>query len=245
VRYVQLRALSPQSRAAGSSGEDFLDVGELQVRRQPGTPVGPAVDTGPASAIASTSATLTGLVKPNGAPPAVVFEYGTSTGYGSAVAANATSGTVGAVLGGLTPLTEYHYRIVALRDGRRSEGADKTFVTPAHGVVVPPPSGRVQKLLTLKSRRLTATRAGRFSVRVGFALIAPAGTATVTVARKGKTIAKGRLKSVAGKTRTLKLKLNARGRKAIRPGATKKVRVSVKLPGSAAAKKTLKLSRRR
>ena len=83
-------------------------------------------------------------MRPNGAPPAVTFEYGTSTGYGQAVAANGTSGAVSAVLSGLAPLTEYHYRLVATRDGRRSEGADQTFVTPREGVVIPPPRRRVR-----------------------------------------------------------------------------------------------------
>jgi hypothetical protein len=93
---------------------------------------------------------------------------------------------------------------------------------------------------------VTATRSGRFSLKIGFTINAPAGFATVTVARKGKTIAgKGRIAVVAGQDRTVKLKLNARGRKLIRPGKTKRVHVTLKLPGSDPATGTPKLKRRR
>jgi uncharacterized membrane protein len=133
---------------------------------------------------------------------------------------------------------------VATRDGRRSVGADRTFVTPQAGVVTPPAP---QGFVTLKSRAtLKATRAGRFSVQIGFASNAPAGFATVTVKRKGKTIArKSRIAVVAGQSRTVKLKLTTRGRKLIKPGSTKKVRVRITLPGSDPAARTLKLKRRR
>ena len=246
VRYVQLRALSPQD-PTGDSGQDFLDVAELRVERVPGSPVGPAVDSGPAANVTAKGATLTGTVRPNGAPPAVTFEYGTSASYGKTAAASGTSGAVSAALTGLTPLTEYHYRLVATRDGRRSEGADQTFVTPREDVITPPPTGGVQKLVFLKSaRKLTATRAGVFRVKIAFSVNAPAGSATVKVARKGKTIARqGRIMVVPGATRTVKLKLNARGRRSIKPGKTQKVRVTVTLPGSSKAARTLKLKRRR
>ena len=103
VRFLKLVARTPQGSAQGTSGETFIDVAELQVRKQPGTTLGPTADTGAASGIGSGGATLSATVKPNGGPaPDVVFEYGTTTAYGRIVAASG-SPAVTAALTGLAP----------------------------------------------------------------------------------------------------------------------------------------------
>ena len=126
----------------------------------------------------------------------MTFEYGTTTSYGKAAAASGTGGAVSATLTGLTPQTEYHYRLVATRDGRRSEGADQTFVTPREDVVSRPRPAACRSSCSSRAEEATASRAGVFRVKIAFSINAPAGFATVTVARKGKTIAKrGRIKA--------------------------------------------------
>ena len=143
VRFVQLIAKTPQSTAPGTAGAQFVDVAELQVGKVPGSPLGVAADTGGALNVGATAATLTGTVAPHGGAAEISFEYGTTAGYGAAVAAGATPAggaagiPVSAGIGGLQPSTTYHYRVVAQRGSRRYAGADATFTTAA----AQPPTG--------------------------------------------------------------------------------------------------------
>jgi hypothetical protein len=94
----------------------------------------PTAETGPASNITSTSATLSGTVSPNGPDPATAyFEYGTTTNYGS-VTTTVQVDTAGTIvtrnISGLTQGTTYHYRIVATNSAGASFGGDHTFTTP-------------------------------------------------------------------------------------------------------------------
>jgi hypothetical protein len=94
----------------------------------------PGVSTGSASNVTLTSVTLNGAVDPNGRATTWLFEYGTSTGYGSKTSAqsagNGTSGiAVSAGVAGLTPGRTYHYRLVATSDAGTIRGADRTFTT--------------------------------------------------------------------------------------------------------------------
>lgn len=80
--------------------------------------------TGTAAPVTTTGATLNGS-DPN-PPESYEFDYGTTTSYGSATpAATLTTGTLSAVVTGLTPGTVYHYRI----DSAAGDGADQTFTT--------------------------------------------------------------------------------------------------------------------
>lgn len=91
--------------------------------------------TGAASDVATTSATLNGTLDANGVPTDYRFDWGTTGAYGSSTTVTA-GGTatdptgVAAALSGLTPSTDYHARLVALRDGLvMATGADRVFRT--------------------------------------------------------------------------------------------------------------------
>ncbi len=91
--------------------------------------------TGAVSQIASTGATLTGTVKPNGTPTRWFFEYGTSTAYDMAteqqgpLLGNMTY-EISADLTGLRSGALYHARLVTMApDGTLTAGNDVTFTT--------------------------------------------------------------------------------------------------------------------
>jgi hypothetical protein len=72
-----------------------------------------------------------------------LFEYGPTTAYGSETAltdagAAGTGQAVAVAVGGLSPATTYHYRLVGVRGGERFPGADVTFTTVSPPVVTPP-----------------------------------------------------------------------------------------------------------
>jgi N-acetylneuraminic acid mutarotase len=94
----------------------------------------PVVITNPATNVASSSATLNGLVDPHGLSTSVHFQYGTTTSYGSTTASQTKTGntyqSVSVNISGLSPSTTYHFRIVASNTGGSRYGADKVFTTP-------------------------------------------------------------------------------------------------------------------
>ncbi|MDO8925764.1 MAG: hypothetical protein Q7U94_02495 [Sideroxyarcus sp.] len=106
----------------------------------------PSVTTGAATAVASTTATLNGVVSSNGASATVVFDYGLDNTYGSTVtaaqsplAANASNAAVSASISGLTcGGTTYYYRARATNSQGTTNGADLTFTTSACIVCNPP-----------------------------------------------------------------------------------------------------------
>ncbi len=105
----------------------------------------PVATTSAASSITSTSVTLNGRVDPNGRATTYVFEFGTTTAYGSKTSASsAGSGTsstaVSKSVGGLKAGTLYHFRLVATSDAGTSNGADLTFTTQAPPTAVTTPA---------------------------------------------------------------------------------------------------------
>jgi DNA-binding beta-propeller fold protein YncE len=98
-------------------------------------PAQASAQTGDASAITTTTASLNATVNPNGADTTYHFEYGTSTGYGTSTpdadAGSATGETpVTAPITGLQPGTTYHYRVVADNGVTGpAQGADAEFTT--------------------------------------------------------------------------------------------------------------------
>ena len=99
----------------------------------------PAATTLAASAITSSSATLNGMVNPNGLATTYYFEYGTTTGYGTpTTTVSAGSGTdnvtVNANISGLTAGILIHFRLVAINSDGTTYGSDMAF-TPGGATV--------------------------------------------------------------------------------------------------------------
>ncbi len=108
----------------------------------------PAVVTGPVTSIASSTATATGTVNPNGQSTSYYVDFGTTTKYGSrSPSQSAGSGTatlsVAATLTGLKPGTLYHARVVATSSAGTSYGADVVFQTGALPAVATGPLSAV------------------------------------------------------------------------------------------------------
>ncbi len=129
--------------------------------------IAPGAETGAASGVAQTAATLNGTVNPNGSATSVTFRYGTSTAYGSSITvpspgAGATAAAVSAALSGLVPGTTYHYELVASNAQGTSAGIDRTFTT----LPVLPPVNKVPRYrpvlseLRISPRSLHAARHG-------------------------------------------------------------------------------------
>ena len=94
----------------------------------------PNVSTGQAHQVSYSSAVLTGSVNPNGANTSYYFQFGPTRAYGGQSAiADAGGGThvvkVSLAIGGLQPLTVYHYRLVAVNGSGASLGKDQTLLT--------------------------------------------------------------------------------------------------------------------
>ncbi len=111
------------------------------------TPLIPVVTTAIASNVGDLSATLGGSINPNGASSTAtpIFEIGTTTAYGSTVAAtpgSILSGSLTSFTGsatGLLPSTTYHYRAKVTYSATNSVfyGPDITFTT---GPAATPPT---------------------------------------------------------------------------------------------------------
>jgi hypothetical protein len=144
----------------------------------------PAVATGPATGVSSTTATVTGVVNPNGADTTYEFEFGLTTAYGmqttaATLAAGSTPVSVSQTLTGLTPGTVFHYRIVALHGSTVvSPGIDQVFMThpsprPKAGITVRTKPG------TDRSRPYSFTTSGSVNRRNIPGTFACNGTITV------------------------------------------------------------------
>jgi Tfp pilus assembly protein PilV len=95
----------------------------------------PIATTGTATSVSYNAATLNGTVNPNGFATTYIFNYGTTTGYGSSTAATSagagTSDTAASTAAsGLTFNTTYHFQICATNAYGTTCGNDATFATP-------------------------------------------------------------------------------------------------------------------
>jgi alpha-tubulin suppressor-like RCC1 family protein len=150
--------------ATNSAGEAGGNEGTFRTPPEPTGENGGA-ETGAASKISQTGATLGGVVTAWGWREATyVFEYGTTTSYGQSaptppgvIGLRATCGlpcgpphseqfTVSENLAGLQPKTTYHYRLVSTSNGHTSFGNDATFTTHDGGfeplnTAAPSPAG--------------------------------------------------------------------------------------------------------
>jgi hypothetical protein len=98
----------------------------------------PSVTTDAATALTTTGATLNATVNDNGADTTVIFEYGTTVGYGSSIAAVQSplpagygASPVFASVSGLTCGSTYHYRAKVTNSVATVNGVDKSFATTA------------------------------------------------------------------------------------------------------------------
>jgi hypothetical protein len=96
----------------------------------------PFVETKAASSIGETTATLNGMVNPNGASTKYHFEYGTTVSYGKntaevSVGSGMTNLEEAKAVTELAANTSYHFRIVATNANGTTDGSDEKFATPA------------------------------------------------------------------------------------------------------------------
>ena len=111
------------SRPRGSA----CDVGAYEVAP-------PLASTAAASGITFGGATLNGTVDPSARETTAVFEYGTTSSYGSKVELGIAGSGIGSVpvsalLTGLRQGVTYHYRLVATNAEGSTAGVDQTFTT--------------------------------------------------------------------------------------------------------------------
>ncbi len=95
----------------------------------------PDVITDPATSIETESAVLNGRINPNGEETTYYFEYGETTSYGytttpGVVPAGSEYVSVNALITGLAPGVEHHFRLVADNAAGEVEGDDVSFPTP-------------------------------------------------------------------------------------------------------------------
>jgi hypothetical protein len=116
-----------------ASNKAGLTVGVDHTFKTAGNPP-PVVATGGASGIGPFSATLSGVINPEGASTAYTFQYGPTTAYGyetfgGTVPAGSAPVSVAGALVILQPGTLIHYRLIAVHGSIASFGADMTFMT--------------------------------------------------------------------------------------------------------------------
>ncbi|HEX8774170.1 MAG TPA: BACON domain-containing carbohydrate-binding protein [Pyrinomonadaceae bacterium] len=97
----------------------------------------PSVATTAATSVASTSATLNGLINPNGSATNGWFEWGTSQTLATfsstplqAMGSGGSSVAINSVLSNLNPTTTYYYRVAASNSLGTSKGSILSFTTP-------------------------------------------------------------------------------------------------------------------
>ena len=101
----------------------------------------PVATTSAASSIGTTSARLNGKVDPNGRATTYLFEYGTTTAYGTKTSSSSAGSGTNATnvfknVGALKVGTTYHYRLVATSDAGTATGSDQAFTTQSPPTVV-------------------------------------------------------------------------------------------------------------
>ncbi len=111
---------------------DFYGADQTFTTGPPAT--APTATTLAATGLSTTAATLSAIVGAGSSPATLVFEYGTTTAYGSHYDYPGTLDTSSQtapfyLLQGLTPNTTYHYRVIATNNEGTSTGQDVSFTT--------------------------------------------------------------------------------------------------------------------
>jgi hypothetical protein len=183
----------------------------------------PMVITGPVTAIEPTSATVAGVVSPNGVSTSWYVEYGRTTNFGLRTrSARAESGIaslgVSARLSGLKPGTTYHYRFVAASSAGVAHGLGGLLATlaPRRAVTISAAPSivefgqRITLFGTVSTRRadrtvtILAQRADHHSfVWAGTVLTQSEGTWSIAVMPQIGTAYKALCEGVASPTKSI------------------------------------------
>jgi hypothetical protein len=131
-----IAALADGSTTISASADGVTAQARVTVRVSP-----PVVSTGSASADTA-SATLHASVDPQGLATEAWFEYGTTFALGSRTASGALSAGEGArafsaVIAGLRPATQYHYRVGAANAAGTVTGETRVFQTTRPALSAP------------------------------------------------------------------------------------------------------------
>ncbi|HEX6026662.1 MAG TPA: S8 family peptidase [Solirubrobacter sp.] len=180
------------------------------------------VKTGAATQLTQTGARLDGSVRSPGPPTSYQFEYGPTNAYGSVAPAvpapvgGLNSTPVGEAIDGLAPGATYHFRLVALVNGRRVPGEDRVFTTlnagsggGSGGGSAPPttnnPPQRSLRDITVRSCRRTG-RGRKTRLRCTLTRAEALVSARLRLKRARRTIANATVKPSRSGTLTMRLK---------------------------------------
>jgi hypothetical protein len=170
----------------------------------------PLADTGAATDVGQTQATLTAKVTPRGSATSVRFDLGTSTSYGLQSASKDVGAGTDAVsveipVQGLTANTTYHFRVVATSDGGTVQGADATLKTAAVPVAPTRPAATTGSVrdVTTSAATLTASvnpHGSSATTKFEYGLSTSYGTSTPTVGAGAQTSTSSVSARIAGLT---------------------------------------------
>jgi hypothetical protein len=183
--------------------------------------------TGAASAIGTSSATVSGSVNPLGASVNASFEFGTTTAYGQSTAAQKTgpdesTDQFSAQLTGLPAGTTIHYRAVAVSDFGTFAGADRTLTTQAAAGHTSVGHARVAGTTASVPVSCTGTMGStcalvlRLTVTekfIGHRLTAVTARRHVATHRKVLVVGTSHVTLSAGQSQTVSVALNSPGRR--------------------------------
>jgi phosphodiesterase/alkaline phosphatase D-like protein len=125
-----LKAGTPYFFRLVTENEDGVNYGAL--RQFTTAPPVEGLSTGPAEAVTTSEATVTGALTPNGIETHYYFQWGKTSAYGNSTppgTASAGKEAVKSRLSGLTPNTTYHYRLVGENELGTTSGEDTQFTT--------------------------------------------------------------------------------------------------------------------
>ena len=199
-----------------------------------------SVETGEATSVKKSSAVLNGSINPGGAAVTARFEFGTTDKYGQSTPAQpigvASAPTLfSATVSGLKPGATIHYRTVAETDFGASFGPDRT-------------TGRPKLRLKLLDRRLTdVLEQGAMRLRTK---MSQAGkvvlTATLLGAKgkqaKGTKLGRTKVRFRKAATKTVRIRLKGRARRALSRAETARVRINARATNTAGLKTSDKIT---